>query len=239
LTVAGTPLSCRRTRLDASELPHRSHHLGHPVCVTEEVLAGGVANAGAVVRVGGEVRRPSNPHSRTIHRFLSSLAATDFAGASVPLGTETDGRERLEFIEGDVAIPPYPSWVQTDEALASLARLMRRFHAASGQVELAGGSWSDDMADPEGGTVVCHNDVCVENVVFRDGVAVALLDFDFAAPGRLVSAGRSAMSAFVDGGRNTASDSETHCANSAELPVERGGMHSRRQKVSYGWRRAL
>jgi hypothetical protein len=26
--------------------------------------------------------------------------------------------------------------------------------------------------------------VCLENVVFRDGVAVALLDFDFAAPGR-------------------------------------------------------
>jgi thiamine kinase-like enzyme len=31
---------------------------------------------------------------------------------------------------------------------------------------------------------VCHNDVCLENVVFREGVAVALIDFDFAAPGR-------------------------------------------------------
>ena len=41
--------------------------------------------------------------------------------------------------------------------------------------------------DPQGGTgddVVCHNDVCLENVVFHDGIAVALLDFDFAAPGR-------------------------------------------------------
>ena len=26
--------------------------------------------------------------------------------------------------------------------------------------------------------------MCLENVVFRDGVAVGLLDFDFAAPGR-------------------------------------------------------
>jgi hypothetical protein len=34
--------------------------------------------------------------------------------------------------------------------------------------------------------VICHNDVCPENVVFRDGMAVALLDFDFAAPGRRV-----------------------------------------------------
>ena len=31
---------------------------------------------------------------------------------------------------------------------------------------------------------MCHNDVCLENVVFRDGRAVALLDFDFCAPGR-------------------------------------------------------
>ena len=35
-----------------------------------------------------------------------------------------------------------------------------------------------------GGVVVCHNDVCLENVVFHDGEAVALIDFDFAAPGR-------------------------------------------------------
>ena len=39
---------------------------------------------------------------------------------------------------------------------------------------------------PAGGSVVCHNDVCIENVVFRDGGAAALLDFDFAAPGRRV-----------------------------------------------------
>ena len=29
---------------------------------------------------------------------------------------------------------------------------------------------------------MCHNDLCVENVVVRDGVAVAFIDFDFAAP---------------------------------------------------------
>ncbi|HEY7072136.1 MAG TPA: phosphotransferase, partial [Acidimicrobiales bacterium] len=40
--------------------------------------------------------------------------------------------------------------------------------------------------DPAGGTLVCHNDVAPDNVVFRDGIAVALLDFEFAAPGRPV-----------------------------------------------------
>ncbi len=32
--------------------------------------------------------------------------------------------------------------------------------------------------------MICHNDVCLENVVFGDGRAIGLLDFDFAAPGR-------------------------------------------------------
>ena len=33
---------------------------------------------------------------------------------------------------------------------------------------------------------MCHNDLEPSNVVFDDGVAVAMLDFEFAAPGRAV-----------------------------------------------------
>ena len=32
--------------------------------------------------------------------------------------------------------------------------------------------------------MIGHNDICPENVVFRDREAVGLLDWDFAAPGR-------------------------------------------------------
>jgi hypothetical protein len=152
--------------------------------VDEEVLHGGVANAGAVVRVGPHVLRPSGPHTPSIHRFLTRLADAGFDGAPVPVGVDPDGRERLRYIEGEVALPPYPPWVQSDDALASVAVLLRRFHEAGRRLEVTEGRWSDEMADPLGGPVVCHNDVCLENVVFRDGVAVALLDFDFAAPGR-------------------------------------------------------
>jgi aminoglycoside phosphotransferase (APT) family kinase protein len=60
---------------------------------------------------------------------------------------------------------------------------MLNFHRASALVNCKVSTWSDELADPDGGSIVCHNDVCLENVVFRDGVAVALLDFDFAAPG--------------------------------------------------------
>jgi hypothetical protein len=113
------------------------------------------------------------------------LHESGFDGVPLPVGIENDGRERLVYIEGDVALPPYPDWAQTDGALASIARLMRGLHDASRQfTPPAESTWSQEVVDPKGGTVVGHNDVCLENVVFRDGVAVGLLDFDFAAPGR-------------------------------------------------------
>jgi hypothetical protein len=152
--------------------------------VDEEVLAGGVANAGAVARVGEYLLRPSNAHTESIHRFLSALRAAGFEGAPLPVGVDGDGRERLRFIDGDVPLPPYQAWVQADTALASIATLMRRFHDAARTFDPAGCTWSEELADPADGPIVCHNDVCLENVVFRDGIAVGLIDFDFAAPGR-------------------------------------------------------
>jgi Phosphotransferase enzyme family len=154
--------------------------------VDEQRLLGGIANAGSVNRAGGHVLRPRGPHTRSIGAFLLALRAAGFDGAPMPAGMSDDGRERFEFIEGDVPLPPYPPWAQSDEALASVAVLMRHFHAASGSFDPAGHAWSPELADPAGGRIVCHNDVCLENVVFREGAAAALLDFDFAAPGRPV-----------------------------------------------------
>lgn len=148
------------------------------------MLQGGVANADAVTRVGPHVLRPSNRHSVPVHRFLSALHEAGFGGASIPVGIDPDGRERLRYIEGAVPIPPYPLWAQSDAALASIVELMVRFHEAAASFDPAGDDWSSELADPRGGTIVCHNDVCLENVVFDGGRAVALIDFDFAAPGR-------------------------------------------------------
>lgn len=153
-----------------------------------QVLQGGVANAGAVLRSGPHVLRPSNPHTAQVHRFLRAVRSTGFEGASSPVGVDPDGRERLEFIEGDVPVPPFPAWARNDTALVSIAELLAGFHRAAAATGLGAGDgpWSDEMADPAGGQLMCHNDVCLENVVFRDGRAVALLDFDFCAPGRPV-----------------------------------------------------
>ena len=154
--------------------------------VDEEVeLAGGVANAGAVTKVGDVVLRPTNPHTATIDAILLHLHSAGFEAVPKPLGLAFDGRERMEFIPGDVPLPPFPAWSLTERALGSTAALLRTFHdAQAGFVAPPDALWSGDMADPDGGSVICHNDVCPENVVFLDGTAIALLDFDFAAPGR-------------------------------------------------------
>ena len=154
--------------------------------MAEQQLDGGIANAGKVVRVGAHVLRPSSPHSGSIHAFLRAVRQAGFEGASLPVGIDVDGRERLVFIDGDVPVAPYPDWSQSDAALASIARLLRGLHDAARGFEPRGHTWNDSLADPAGGTLVCHNDVELSNVVFRDGIAVALLDFEFAAPGRPV-----------------------------------------------------
>ncbi|WP_052848522.1 phosphotransferase [Streptomyces avicenniae] len=152
-----------------------------------EPLAGGMANAGAVVRHGDVVERPAQAHAPALHRHLRALAAAGFPGVPAPVALDTaTGRERLTFLHGDVPLPPFPAWSMTEDVLAAVGALLRRLHDASATLPAPDTStaWPTDLADPRGGTLLCHNDVCPENVVFRDGRPVALIDFDLAAPGR-------------------------------------------------------
>jgi hypothetical protein len=157
--------------------------------VTEvpQQLPGGLGNQGQVVRVGDTVRRPAGPHSEAVAGLLRHLRASGFDGAPVVLGKDPEGREVYEWIEGDVPIPPFPEWALADEVLESTARLIRRLHEALADYEPPPGmSWSTERSDPRGGPLICHTDICPENVVFRGGEAIAILDFDFASPGRPV-----------------------------------------------------
>ncbi len=152
--------------------------------MTEQPLSGGLANAGRVVRSGRYVLRPSGPHTPSVHALLRSVRDAGFDGAPEPVGVDDDGRERLVYIDGDVPISPYPAWSQSNRALISIVELVCRFHRAVAGFDADGHRWNEVLADPVGGTTICHNDVELSNVVFRNGEAVALLDLEFAAPGR-------------------------------------------------------
>jgi hypothetical protein len=119
-----------------------------------------------------------------VHALLDHLEAFGFDGAPRHLGTDDQGRSVLSFIEGDVGVPPYPGWAADDDVLVSVAGLQRRLHhAVRSFAPPSGAMWDTANLPPPGpGAIVCHNDLCVENVVVRDGRAVAFIDFDFAAP---------------------------------------------------------
>jgi aminoglycoside phosphotransferase (APT) family kinase protein len=133
-------------------------------------LPGGRVTPG-VVRVGDTVRRPRRANSDFVRRLLQHLRAVGFDAAPAPLGGDAEGREIFSYIDGEV---PRELGVHADSALASAARLIRRYHDAT-------------VALAQDAEVICHNDLSPCNFVFRDAVPVAIIDFDTAAPGARVA----------------------------------------------------
>jgi hypothetical protein len=149
----------------------------------ETPLPGGTANRGLVVRVGDTVRRPMQTYSAATHDLLGHLERVRFDGAPRFLGVDEQGREVLSYVEGVAPIAPYPAWAHTDEALGSVARLLRGYHDAVESFDPAAHHWPTDIPAGFGPSLVSHNDPNLDNIVFRDGEAVGLIDFDLAAPG--------------------------------------------------------
>ncbi|MGR6963304.1 phosphotransferase [Geodermatophilus sp. URMC 61] len=149
----------------------------------EVLLHGGTANRGQVVRVGDTVRRPQRATSPATHALLCHLADVGFAGAPRFLGVDEHGREVLSYVPGTAITPPYPAWALTDDALVSVAQLLRDYHRAVSTFDQTAHTWPPSPPAPFAGGLVSHNDVNLDNVVFRGGRAVALIDFDLASPG--------------------------------------------------------
>jgi Ser/Thr protein kinase RdoA (MazF antagonist) len=147
------------------------------------LLLGGTANRGLVVRVGDTVRRPLRASSTATHTLLQHLESVGFTGAPAFLGVDEQGREVLSYLAGETVTPPYPAWSMTDEALDSVAHLLREYHAAVADFSPDGLDWAEPVPPEYVTGLVSHNDPNLDNVVFRDGVAVALIDFDLAGPG--------------------------------------------------------
>jgi hypothetical protein len=145
-------------------------------------LPGGTANRGLVIRVGDTVLRPAAPCRPATHALLAHLSAVGFDGAPRVLAVSA-ATEMLTYIDGHAAVPPLPSDTLTDAALVSVAELLRRYHLAAASFDPAGYRWPRPIPAQFRTGLVSHNDVHPANLVFRDGRAVALIDFDLAGPG--------------------------------------------------------
>lgn len=122
------------------------------------------------------VTRPAGPHTQTVHSFLRHLREKDLDCVPQPISLD-DETETLRFIEGESGGDGWKN--QHDvQGLRSAARLLRRIHDASADwVPPDNAVFAAPTA--EGGDVYVNGDPGPWNFVWRDGEAVALIDWDF------------------------------------------------------------
>jgi phosphotransferase family enzyme len=153
-------------------------------------LPGGDVTEG-VVRVGDTVRRPVHENSPLVHALLVHLESVGFDGAPRFLGIDGKNREVLTYVKGEVAGRPRPAWIADESRLVSVARLVRAYDDAAvtftpppGAEPAPGPQEAPGIppAPPYPPELIGHVDITPENVVFRDGEAAALIDFDLAKP---------------------------------------------------------
>ncbi|WP_274648739.1 aminoglycoside phosphotransferase family protein [Paenibacillus humicola] len=137
----------------------------------------------SVARQGDVVLRPSGPWTPHVHALLRDLRKRGFTSVPSIIGSGLDqeGREMLSYIEGEF-VHPGP-W--RDEAIVEVGRMLRRLHDASAQFKPAADAvWKPWFLRDLGGSnrVYSHGDVAPWNMVTRDGMPVALIDWEFAGP---------------------------------------------------------
>ncbi len=147
----------------------------------EVALSGGNVNE-TVVRVGDTVRRAQTSAGPSIHRLLKHLQARGFAGAPRFLGIDDRNRQTLSFISGAIN-DTSRAWID-DAPLVATARLLRAYHDATADfVTDADDRWAYRHPDPALHEVISHNDFAPYNLVFVEGIPVAVIDFDLVGPG--------------------------------------------------------
>lgn len=128
----------------------------------------------------GLVCRPVMPWSATVQSLLSHLH-----GLGLPVPEPLGFDERFEFVSflpGDAGEDVWPHQIGLD-GVRSAGELLRAVHDGS-RTWTAGvdAVWSPTTAPAGSGPVICHGDPKPENMVWRDGQAVGLFDWEAARP---------------------------------------------------------
>lgn len=161
--------------------PDEPGETDRPSVEDEVVLTGG--GRSTVTRRGDVVLRPAAPWSAGTTALLRHLREAGFSGSPRPVGSgfDPDGREALTFVPGDV-VHPRP-W--SDEAVHAVGELLRRLHRAVADFtpppDTRWQPWFGRTLG-RGPRIVSHCDTGPWNLIARDGLPVALIDWEFAGP---------------------------------------------------------
>ena len=146
-------------------------------------ISGGRLNRGRLVRLGDFVLRPADEDVDAEQVIIE--VGKVFAGLPKTFGRDSDGRLKLEWIEGESAEAFEDDGEKSKTRLLSVGRLLRNLHDSTEGAVTQKVSTFRDSLDPSGiQEVTCHGDAGPGNIVFRNGTAFALIDWEMAAPGR-------------------------------------------------------
>src|SRR6266702_4606349 len=152
--------------------------------MTERRLPGG--RTFGAVRVGDEVRRPTQPWTATVHSVLRHLEDAGFGGAPRARGFDDQGRERLTFLPGQTLgeTQPWPDWLRSDDALRQVGAWLRRLHDATATFRPAADAVWFTGRPWRPGLLIAHLDASPWNAVWADGSLAGFVDWDTASPSR-------------------------------------------------------
>jgi tRNA A-37 threonylcarbamoyl transferase component Bud32 len=168
--------------------------------VGEEIQLSGGAMTDGVVRVGDTVRRPPRFATQLMRDVLVHLEGAGFDAAPRWLGFDEQGRDVLSWIDGETLtergqMHPYigdpPGRITfSNEQTAAVMRLLRRYH------------------DTFGDDVICHGDFGPWNIVWRNRLPFAVIDFDNAYRGQAADDVAYALRMFISYGFSGAAPRE-------------------------------
>ena len=136
-----------------------------------------------VLRIGETVRHPREPWTASVHALLDHLHQQGFAEAPRPVAVGDD-YEEITYIDG-VSGDDACRLVDSDEAVAAVALLLRRYHdiVAGWRPEVPPVWYDGQVGNGRDDQLVCHGDVGPWNLVWRDGRLVGLIDWEYATIG--------------------------------------------------------
>ena len=121
----------------------------------------------------GRARAAAPPGARRLHRRRRTRSAWTSAAARC-----------CRTWRASAASTRWPRTGSTDEALVTVATMLRMFHDAQyGFRPPPGAVWRSFGPPPPDTEVICHHDAAPHNVIWRPDGTLALIDFDLASPG--------------------------------------------------------
>ena len=136
-----------------------------------------------VRRDGNVIVKDAHPWTRTVHSLLNHLEHIGFDASPTIVGSgfNNQGKETISYIHGTFLNKGQWSL----QGATAIGQMLRRVHEATSSYQPPPDAcWRPWFGRAIGGTtrIIGHCDVAPWNIVARDGLPIALIDWDFAGP---------------------------------------------------------